>query len=101
MTSTSTATVEVQLDTIERKSHHHQVHIEENSNQIANQTVQDETVIQPLDDEPTTIDRPLALKLISAGFSFFLAGVNDGSLGTLIPYFRQTYNIGFSSTTIM
>ncbi|KAK2809474.1 hypothetical protein FQN50_003742 [Emmonsiellopsis sp. PD_5] len=32
-------------------------------------------------------------KLISAGFSFFVAGVNDGSLGALIPYVLRTYNL--------
>jgi len=101
MTSTSTATLEVQLETIPRKSHHDHIHIEESSNGTPAQSTQTEALPQPVDDEPTTIDRPLALKLISAGLSFVLAGVNDGSLGTLIPYFRQTYNIGFSSTTIM
>jgi len=101
MASTSTATVEVHLDAIERKSCPNHVSIEENSSGTADQAVQDEGLPQSVTDQPTTVDRPLALKLISAGFSFFLAGVNDGSLGTLIPYFRQTYNIGFSSTTIM
>ncbi|EGR47476.1 uncharacterized protein TRIREDRAFT_79202 [Trichoderma reesei QM6a] len=33
------------------------------------------------------------LKLISAGFSFFVAGVNDGAIGALIPYFIRDYNV--------
>jgi hypothetical protein len=33
------------------------------------------------------------LKLISAGFSFFVAGTNDGSIGALIPYVIREYNI--------
>lgn len=33
------------------------------------------------------------LKLLSAGFSFFVAGVNDGSLGALIPYVIRDYGI--------
>ncbi|KAJ6443471.1 MFS transporter [Purpureocillium lavendulum] len=33
------------------------------------------------------------LKLMSAGFSFFVAGVNDGSLGALIPYLIREYAI--------
>ncbi|KAM0254371.1 hypothetical protein ACHAQJ_006840 [Trichoderma viride] len=33
------------------------------------------------------------LKLISAGFSFFVAGANDGSIGALIPYIIREYNI--------
>jgi fucose permease len=101
MGSTSTATVEVQLETITRKFHQDHIHVEDRSNETTNYVVQEEAFLQPVQDEPTTIDRPLALKLVSAGFSFFLAGINDGSLGTLIPYFRQTYNIGFSATTIM
>ncbi|KAK4151845.1 bypass of stop codon protein 6 [Chaetomidium leptoderma] len=32
-------------------------------------------------------------KLISTGFSFFVAGVNDGSLGALIPYVIRSYGI--------
>jgi len=101
MASTSTATVEVHLDAIERKSYPNHVHVEENISGTADQAVQDEALPQSVEDQPTIIDSSLTLKLISAGFSFFLAGVNDGSLGTLIPYFRQTYDIGFSSTTIM
>ncbi|GFF44480.1 bypass of stop codon protein 6, partial [Aspergillus udagawae] len=38
------------------------------------------------------VPRPY-LKLISAAFSFFVAGINDGSLGSLIPYIRQGYHI--------
>lgn len=38
-------------------------------------------------------DRDTLLKLISAGFSFFVAGVNDGSLGALIPYVIRSYGI--------
>jgi hypothetical protein len=49
--------------------------------------------------EPLEVETPhpqiprLYLKLISAGFSFFVAGINDGSLGSLIPYIRQGYHI--------
>ncbi|KAJ0417244.1 major facilitator superfamily domain-containing protein [Aspergillus carlsbadensis] len=35
----------------------------------------------------------LILKLISAGFAFFVAGINDGSLGPLIPHIRESYGI--------
>jgi len=100
MASTSTTTVEVQLDLIARGSHH-DFHVKDNSNESTEQAAQERALSQAIEDEPATIDRALALKLVSAGFSFFLAGINDGSLGTLIPYFRQTYNLGFSATTIM
>ncbi|KAK0117177.1 hypothetical protein ONS96_013010 [Cadophora gregata f. sp. sojae] len=33
------------------------------------------------------------LKLMSAGFSFFVAGVNDGSTGALVPYIIRDYGI--------
>ena len=43
-------------------------------------------------------DRATTLKLMSAGFSFFVAGVNDGSIGALMPYFMRQYGI---STTVV
>ncbi|KAL3469202.1 major facilitator superfamily domain-containing protein [Aspergillus californicus] len=57
--------------------------------------------------EPLQVDSPdspvphLLLKLISAGFSFFVAGVNDGSLGALIPYIRQEYTIDTNMVSIV
>jgi hypothetical protein len=41
------------------------------------------------------------LKLLSAGFSFFVAGTNDGSMGALLPYVIQNYNIGTSFVALM
>ncbi|KEY71687.1 hypothetical protein S7711_02919 [Stachybotrys chartarum IBT 7711] len=44
--------------------------------------------------EPTgRLDRATILKLSSAGFAFFVAGVNDGSIGALIPYVIRQYDI--------
>ncbi|KAI5211909.1 hypothetical protein AUEXF2481DRAFT_2284 [Aureobasidium subglaciale EXF-2481] len=43
--------------------------------------------------ETSDLDRTTLLKLISAGFSFFVAGVNDGSLGVLIPWVIRDYDI--------
>ncbi|KAF2491339.1 MFS transporter [Lophium mytilinum] len=45
------------------------------------------------DQPPRPIDRVVAFKLLSATFAFFIAGVNDGSLGTLIPYILCGYKI--------
>lgn len=42
---------------------------------------------------PPTLDRATYLKLFSAGFSFFVAGINDGSIGALIPYVIRDYDI--------
>ncbi|POR32205.1 Uncharacterized protein TPAR_07586 [Tolypocladium paradoxum] len=38
-------------------------------------------------------DRATCLKLASVGFSFFVAGVNDGSIGALLPYVIREYGI--------
>lgn len=43
----------------------------------------------------------LLLKLLSSGFSFFVAGMNDGSLGSLIPYIREQYDIGTNMVAIV
>ncbi|KAK3385971.1 MFS transporter [Podospora didyma] len=39
------------------------------------------------------LDSSTLLKLICAGFSFFVAGVNDGSIGALIPHVIRYYGI--------
>ncbi|KAI1447178.1 MFS general substrate transporter [Annulohypoxylon stygium] len=41
------------------------------------------------------------LKLIVAGYSFFCAGVNDGTLGPLIPYILSTFGIGTGEIAII
>jgi hypothetical protein len=38
-------------------------------------------------------DWKLLLQLISCGVSFFVAGVNDGSLGVLLPYIIRSYGL--------
>ncbi|KAK2794894.1 hypothetical protein FQN51_000637, partial [Onygenales sp. PD_10] len=63
-----------------------------------NPTIQAEPEPEPDADTHTDTSAPpeikwLYPKLISAGFSFFVAGVNDGSLGALIPYVLRTYNL--------
>jgi len=46
-------------------------------------------------------DRVTILKLISAGFSFFVAGVNDGSMGPLVPYFMREYQINTTIVSVL
>jgi fucose permease len=41
------------------------------------------------------------LKLLLCGYSFFLSGVNDGSLGPLLPYILTTFNISTGHVAIM
>lgn len=43
----------------------------------------------------------IAMKLSSACFAFFVAGINDGSLGSLIPYMLSGYRIGTGSVSIL
>jgi len=38
-------------------------------------------------------DWKLLCQLISCGISFFVAGVNDGSLGALLPYIIRSYGL--------
>ena len=40
-------------------------------------------------------------KIISAGFSFFVAGVNDGSFGALLPYVIRSYSIDTNMVAIL
>jgi hypothetical protein len=52
-------------------------------------------------EQPTLLSRKVILKLLSSGFSFFVAGTIDGSLGPLIPYMLRSYNVGTSFISIM
>lgn len=42
---------------------------------------------------PPALTRARMVKITSAAFCFFNAGVNDGSLGALIPYILDEYEI--------
>jgi fucose permease len=77
------------------------IELSSNKGQPAN-SVQDADFKQPSAsaEPPTTIPRR-NLKLFSAGFSFFVAGTNDGSMGALLPYMLQHYSIGTSFVALM
>jgi fucose permease len=47
------------------------------------------------------LTRPIALKLASAAYAFFVAGVNDGSLGALLPYALRGYRITTGPVAIL
>lgn len=59
--------------------------------------------MEALQTDPAEPPAPplLALKLISSGFAFFVAGLNDGSLGALIPYIRQQYDIDTNMVSVV
>jgi hypothetical protein len=50
---------------------------------------------------PASEIRHATPKLLSAGFSFFVAGTNDGSIGALIPYMIESYNIETSLIALL
>ncbi len=52
-------------------------------------------------DAQHPIDGATLLKLMCSGYSFFCAGVNDGSLGPLIPYLLRSYGISTNFVSIM
>lgn len=43
----------------------------------------------------------MILKLVAAGFSFFVSGINDGSIGPLIPYIIREYNLTTAVVSIV
>ncbi|KFY35218.1 hypothetical protein V494_06107 [Pseudogymnoascus sp. VKM F-4513 (FW-928)] len=63
------------------------------------------TLTDPEANNSEPEDSPLSsfvkLKLSSAAFAFFTAGVNDGSLGALVPYILRTYDIATGSIAIL
>ncbi|KAJ5204405.1 uncharacterized protein N7498_005284 [Penicillium cinerascens] len=66
---------------------------------------------EPASEEPVafqesrtdTCNQPKWLypKILSTGVSFFVAGINDGSLGSLIPYVIRTYGIGTNMVAVL
>ncbi|KAI0168226.1 major facilitator superfamily domain-containing protein [Pestalotiopsis sp. NC0098] len=54
----------------------------------------------PIDAVDAQTKAPI-FKLVVAGFSFFCAGVNDGTLGPLIPYILKTFGIGTGDVAII
>jgi fucose permease len=55
---------------------------------------------QTVDSVPP-LDKITLLRLICSGYSFFCAGVNDGSLGPLIPYLLSTYDLNTNRVSIV
>ena len=47
------------------------------------------------------MNRDNVLKIVVAGFPFFFAGTNDGSLGALTPYILRTYHMGTQYVALM
>lgn len=52
------------------------------------------------DSQPSPPPTPL-LKLLSIGLSFFVAGLNDGALGALIPHLLRSYGITTALVSVL
>lgn len=55
----------------------------------------------PPDDDDNVLNKKNIMKILAAGFSFFFAGANDGSLGALTPYILRTYHVGTEYIALM
>lgn len=54
-----------------------------------------------LHEDANSLNKKNVLKIVAAGFSFFFAGTNDGSLGALTPYILRTYKVGTEYVALM
>jgi len=65
--------------------------LNEDSIELAESSPEDRVELEA--EYASTLDKRTLLRLVSAGFSFFVAGINDGSLGVLIPWVIRDYGI--------
>ena len=81
-----------------------------NAVELQQQSTKNVTEVDTQADEPPsqqTVDavpkmtKADLLRVLTAGYFFFCAGVNDGSIGPLIPYLLQAYNISTNFVSIM
>ena len=65
--------------------------------------IQGDGFVEPLEivDLPASPVKWEYLKIFSAGVSFFVAGINDGSLGSIIPYLLKEYAISTNMVSIL
>ena len=68
--------------------------------QTSNVGSEEPTAPSTVDTQPP-IDRATLVRLVCAGYSFYCAGVNDGSLGPLIPYLIRSYSINTNFVSIV
>ncbi|KAL0935608.1 glucose and galactose transporter [Colletotrichum truncatum] len=51
--------------------------------------------------EKEKLDTATLFKLVAAGFAFFVSGINDGSVGPLLPYMLRDYDISTAVVSII
>ncbi|KAM0718894.1 hypothetical protein Q7P37_005966 [Cladosporium fusiforme] len=59
----------------------------------ADQTTEQNRLDEPAEHSKPSRDWQLYFKLLSCGASFFFSGLNDGSLGALLPYVIRSYGL--------
>ncbi|KOS20020.1 Bypass of stop codon protein 6 [Escovopsis weberi] len=65
------------------------------------QTEQVELVASPEEEPRFHREKGEYMKILSAGFSFFVAGVNDGSIGALLPYVIKQFHVSTALVSIV
>ncbi|KAL4883161.1 putative MFS transporter [Aspergillus karnatakaensis] len=58
-------------------------------------------VLEIGEPQTTALTPRLKTKLLSCGLSFFVSGINDGSLGPLIPYVREAFALNTDMVAIL
>lgn len=55
------------------------------------------------EEQDTTVGKPPQpwLRIFSVGFSFFCAGINDSTLGPLIPHLLKSFSIGTGMVAVL
>ncbi len=54
------------------------------------------------EQEPSKkLSKDVLLKLIGSGLSFYVAGVNDGSFGALVPYLLRSYGVSTAIISVV
>ncbi|KAK8041378.1 MFS general substrate transporter [Apiospora phragmitis] len=98
-TQTVTANELQPIPMVELEQQQHEYH---HGGDLGDSQVATSPAMTPADTGPASMQHAVVnrataapyFKLLVAGFSFFCAGVNDGTLGPLIPYIIDTFRIG-------
>lgn len=64
-------------------------------------SLENRTPASDVTDDSDRLTKQNIIKIVVAGFSFFFAGTNDGSLGALTPYILRSYHVGTQYVALM
>ncbi|KAG8631509.1 hypothetical protein KVT40_000649 [Elsinoe batatas] len=74
-----------------------ELHVQPSTDHDGHSTAEPESNVT----EEQLMSRLVLCRLLAIGLSFFVTGLNDGSLGALIPYIIRSYNISTGLAAIM